>query len=341
MAFSVVTGADCADSYETLFQMYELMRQAMNLNAAGDGNLLYDDTGTNLFTNGQVTHGIAGNICNRDAWALFDAKDASFQILWKRAGSSGYAMGTYISPTSSYDLTGAGPTTAPTASDEEVLNGEAASTLVSSGPSYSNRPNTVHLIHGDVDEEYSFFLFNRMMGYGFSSTGDANFSGLMVDRPLSVTDDEMDLRAVFSVFNNTNLVVGNDWYDSDNYQRDDNVYGEFPLAWTEGLANRLRNVGIGRPIQGNGSGIGSNDGDSDWTGRPWGFDSAFWWHVSPWGRYGGKGRMLGKSRLFRLNSGGCLNDRHHGCLGFSADLTRLYLGSLSLPWDGSTGQVLI
>lgn len=344
MAFTFDLQRECTDNYDCVYQTYLAWQQCMTLVASGDGNALYDDAGANIFTQGVNGTGIAGNVCNPDAWALFNSKDSAFQILLKRDTGSGYKTGIYVSPTSAYSLAGAGAATPPTASDEDMIMSEGQSLLVAAGPISSDNPRIVHTIIGDADEDYAFLTFNVQKGYGMASAAgadvDYNLSGAFIDRPTPIDNDDADLRAVFMCFDWTNISMPGACFDARGYGRDDATYGEMALAYTEGIEQKLRQVGLAMPIQRTQFAI-YHDRDSGWSGRPYGFGSAWWWALPPYGRYGGVARMLGKSRLFKLHSGATLGVSYRGPLGFTPDQTEAYFGNLVIPWDGGTTPILI
>lgn len=346
MAWSFDIQRECTTNYDCLYQTYLIFEQCMNLLASGDGNALYDDTGATLFTQGVFGGGVAGNICNPDAWALFDSKDSAFQILLKRAAFNNYAMGVYVSAGRQYDLSAANATTAPVAADEDLVVSEGQSNLISAGTSYNNNPRIAHAIIGDADEDYSFFIMNVQRAYGFGggSIGnglDFNMSGFFVDRPEAVDDDDTDLRAVFMTFDGSNFGAASELFDARGYNRDDGTYGERACAFIDGTDFKMRQVGLASPTVATDFAVYTEDADSDWTGRPWGFDGAWWWAIPAYGRYGGFARMWGKSRLFKFTSGPSMYEGNRGAFAFSPDQTRIHLGNVSLPWDGGATPVLI
>jgi len=341
MAFTFSLQNDVATLYDALLQMFKTTKLAMDIVASGDGDAIYDTIGSDIFTNGTNGSGIPGNIANPNAWVLWNSRGGNFQCLWRRNIFTGYSMGVYISPGSNFSLAGTSATVSPaTATDETELTPLGGSVLIVNSGSGNNEPITINAVIGDIDEDYSFFVFNVIQGMRLSSSVSSGktFSGLYVDFPVNTEDDPMDLRAVFATPNANHFFANNEIYDSTS----SNERGSFPLCYTEGILVPARGVGLVTPVRSsNAYALAENERDSDWTGKPWGFDGAVWWSNPHLGRFG-KSKVIGRSRLFKPIGCPCGPVApYHDTWGFSAAQDRAYVAGVSIPWDPGAADYLI
>lgn len=343
MAFTYDVGNTYLAPYELTLQQFKLTKPAMDLAAAGDGDAIYVNDGSDPFTNGQFGAGIPGNICNPGAWYLFNARDLSYQICFKRRSPfAGFVTGVFVSPNSNYDLSGAGPSTPPTADDEAELAPINSSQYIGGGSSINVEDYTLHAIYGDADENYSWIVWHTIRGGRVpgGSPSSRPVNGMFVDVPDAIAGDSLDLRAVFGV--PATGFFGDRIFDSRG--RDEENAGPQALCFTSGRAvgQPPRGVGLITPVRDSGTyAMPADEEDSDWTSKPWGFQNGIWWANPQIGGIG-RSRMVGQSKLFRpCGAPTGRRSPYNSCWGFSADQTRCYLDNVSIPWDANAGNILV